>query len=243
MEGIVNELKVIPKIIIFTSSRRYKEIKGNILNLDAFDLFDINLVFDYFDPVLDELKCRNIYNFNQNCFLNNMKNNKNNNFSFEYIEESKQLILPLYLTDFLGIPNQNEIKDFNKFVLKNFSNNNEIKELIEQLFLKSKVPLQILIKYWLRAYTIESTFYSQMNIYLRERLGNQFDTYIKVLYYGLKQNYISSCIDKELFRGGIITKDELKYIINSLDKKKRISQDVFVIINLIFLLVKIKKLP
>ena len=221
MEGIVNELKVIPKIIIFTSSRRYKEIKGNILNLDAFDLFDINLVFDYFDPVLDELKCRNIYNFNQNCFLNNMKNNKNNNFSFEYIEESKQLILPLYLTDFFGIPNQNEIKDFNKFVLKNFSNNNEIKELIEQLFLKSKVPLQILIKYWLRAYTIQSTFYSQMNIYLRERLGNQFDTYIKVLYYGLKQNYISSCIDKELFRGGIITKDELKYIINSLDKKKK----------------------
>lgn len=219
MEGIVNELKVIPKILIFTSLRRYKEIKANILNLDTFDLFDINLVFDYFDPVLDELKCKNIYNFNQNCFFNNNESYKNN-FCFEYIEESRQLILPLHLTDFLGIPNQNEIKDFNIFVLENFSNNRKIKELIEQLLLKSKVPLQILIKYWLRAYTIESTFFRQMNIYLKERLGNQFDTYIKVLYYGLRQNYISSCIDKELFRGGSITKDELKYINNSLVNKK-----------------------
>ena len=219
MEGIVNELKVIPKILIFTSLRRYKEIKANILNLDTFDLFDINLVFDYFDPVLDELKCKNIYNFNQNCFFNNNESYKNN-FCFEYIQESRQLILPLHLTDFLGIPNQNEIKDFNIFVLENFSNNRKIKELIEQLLLKSKVPLQILIKYWLRAYTIESTFFRQMNIYLKERLGNQFDTYIKVLYYGLRQNYISSCIDKELFRGGSITKDELKYINNSLVNKK-----------------------
>jgi hypothetical protein len=159
MEGIVNQLKVIPKIIIFTSFRRYKEIKGNILNLDTFNLFDIDLVFDHFEPVLNELKCKNIYNFNQNCFSNNFQSNQNNNFSFEYIQESRQLILPLYLTDFLGIPNQNEIKDFNIFVLKNFSINENIKELIEQLLLKSKVPLQIMIKYWLRAYTIESAFY------------------------------------------------------------------------------------
>ena len=78
-----------------------------------------------------------------------------------------------------------------------------------------------MIKYWLRAYTIESAFYRQMNIYLKERLGNQFDTYIKVLYYCLRQNYISSYINKELFRGGVITKDELKYINNSLDNKKK----------------------
>ena len=168
-----------------------------------------------------ELKCKNTHNFNQNCFSNNFQSNQNNNFSFEYIQESRQLILPLYLTDFLGTPNQNEIKDFNIFVLKNFSINEKIKELIEQLLLKSKVPLQIMIKYWLRAYTIESAFYRQMNIYLKERLGNQFDTYIKVLYYCLRQNYISSFIDKELFRGGVITKDELKYINNSLDNKKK----------------------
>ena len=109
MEGIVNQLKVIPKIIIFTSSQRYKEIKeknkiieknkikeikGNILNLDTFNLFDIDLVFDHFEPILNELKCKNIYNFNQNCFSNNFQSNQNNNFSLEYIQESRQLILP-----------------------------------------------------------------------------------------------------------------------------------------------------
>ena len=215
---------VIPKIIIFTSKETFKKIKNHIFNLDKYDLFDINLVFDNFSPILDELKikneciCQNNYNYES-------VNQKRNYFSFEYIKEKKQLVFPLYLTDFLDIPNLNEINDFNNFLLKRFSYENgtktDIKELISQLLVKTKIPLQILIKYWLRAYTTETKFYKNMNTYLVERLGNQYDIYIKVLYHGLKQNYIIPCIDKELYRGALITKDELNYINNSLKNKKK----------------------
>ena len=224
LEGKINELMVIPKIIIFASKETFKKIKNHILNLDKYDLFDINLVFDNFSPILDELKikneciCQNNYNYES-------VNQKRNYFSFEYIKEKKQLIFTLYLTDFLDIPNLNEINDFNNFLLKRFSYENgtktDIKELISQLLVKTKIPLQILIKYWLRAYTTETKFYKNMNTYLVERLGNQYDIYIKVLYHGLKQNYIIPCIDKELYRGALITKDELNYINNSLKNKKK----------------------
>ena len=228
LESKINELLVIPKIIIFTSYKRFVKIKNHILNLDKYDLFDINLVFDNFPPILDELKIKNenIYQNNYNYNYNNENiNQKSNYFSFEYIEEKKQLVFPLYLTDFLDIPNLNEINDFNNFLLKRFSYENgtetDIKELISQLLIKTKIPLQILVKYWLRAYTTETKFYKNMNNYLVERLGNQYDIYIKVLYHGLKQNYIIPCIDKELYRGALITKDELNYINNSLKNKKK----------------------
>ena len=221
IEAIVNDLSVMPKIIIFTSSKRYIEIKQKILNLDKYDLFDINLVFEFFDPVLNELKIKenneNYINYNQAQI-----NKENENiFMFEYIKESNQLIFPLYLTEYFNIPNKNEIKDFNIFLLKNYSG---IKNLIEQLLLKTKIPIQVLIKYWLRAYTYESNFYKDMNNYLIERFGEQYDPYITILYYGLKKNYISPCIDKDLYRGGSISKDELKYINNSLAKKKKSSR-------------------
>jgi hypothetical protein len=50
----------------------------------------------------------------------------------------------------LDIPNLNEINDFNNFLLKKFSyedgTKTDIKELISQLLIKTKIPLQILVK-------------------------------------------------------------------------------------------------
>ena len=218
---ILNELKVIPKIIIFTSNEKFILIKQNILSLDKYDLFNINFVYDYFTPVLNELKVKNnIINSNINFNNNNFQKLPDKIFSFEYINDSKQLILPLYLIDFLDIPNQNHIKDFILFLLNNHSEKAEMINLINQLLINSDIPIQILIKYWLRAYSLESSFYKNMNNYLMKRLGNEYDIFIKVLYYGLKQNYITSCIDKDLYRGALIKKEELECINNYLNNKK-----------------------
>jgi surface protein len=218
LEGVVNELKVIPKNIIFTSNKRYIEIKQNIINFDKYDLFDINLVFDVFNPILEELKIKREYIIGKNNLSTTEK--QKNNFIFDYIKESNELIFLLYFMDSVEAPNQNEIKDFNKFLLKEFGNNKEMENLIEQLLLKAKIPIQILVKYYLHAYTLETNFYKYMNTYLIQRLGVQYDPYIKLVYYGLKQNYISSCANNKLYRGSIITKFELKYIEDSLKKKK-----------------------
>ena len=53
-----------------------------------------------------------------------------------------------------------------------------------------------------------------------ERVGEQYDTYIKVLYYGLNQKYITSVIDQDLYRGALISKEELKCIDIYLKNKK-----------------------
>ena len=221
---IINELNVIPEIIIFTSSKRYKLIKENIFNLDKYNLFNNNLVFSFFEPVLKQLKReRNInYSYYQDNNEGNLLQKDECHFTFEYIQESKQLIFPLYLFDYyLDPPNQNQIEEFNKLLLSNYGDVSELKELIEQLLLNIKIPFQILIKYWLRAYTMETNFYKTMNKELRERSSNRYDILIKVLYHGLNQKYITPFIENNLYRGSSITKKELQYIIKSLNQKQK----------------------
>ena len=72
--------------------------------------------------------------------------------------------------------------------MDNFSGHLKMKELANQLLLNINIPCEILIKYWLRAYTSDSKFYKKMNDYLIRKLGNDYDTYIKVVYNALNIN-------------------------------------------------------
>ena len=216
-EKIIGEIKINPIIIIFTSSRKLKLIKQNILSLDNFNLFDINLVFDDFDKIISKFE-------SQNEYMPNLIDSpiiyepNDNSFSFEYIKELKDLIFPLSFIEFMEIPNKNEIIEFNHFLLDNYYK--EMSNLIEQLLVDVKIPIQILVKFWLRAYSLESNFYREMNYSLRRKLGNDFDIYIKTLYQGLLTKSINPFIEQILYRGSKINKKELDYINNSLKNKK-----------------------
>ena len=95
-----------------------------------------------------------------------------------------------------------------------------MKKLIDQLILEIKVPCEILVKYWLRAYTLETYFYKEMNNYLTRNAGEDFDIYIRVLYHSLLIKAIIPSIYRNLYRGAKIKTDELNYIDNSLKNKK-----------------------
>ena len=51
----INKIKVIPEIIIFTSYKRFEQIKINSYN-ENFILFDNNLIYCDFGPVKQQLK-------------------------------------------------------------------------------------------------------------------------------------------------------------------------------------------
>ena len=84
-----------------------------------------------------------------------------------------------------------------------------MKELITQLLLNINIPCEILVKYWLRAYTLESNFYKKMNDYLKRKLGNDYDTYIKVVYNALHINSIVPSEEKILYLGAKINIKEI----------------------------------
>lgn len=117
-----------------------------------------------------------------------------------------------------------------------------MKNLIDQQLINVEIPLKILVKYWIRAYIAETKFYKNMNFLLLERKledkednsndSTDFDIFIRVLYKGLLNKSNNPLIDKNLYRRSIIKKEELEYIKDSLNKKKRVFQDVYVITKL-----------
>ena len=216
LEKNINIIKVLPVIMIFTRLRNVKSIKNNKIN-NNFKLFDIDLVFYTFDQIKNQLKIKNVYSPNN---IETTKFENDETFSFESITKKEDLILPLYYPDFIDYPSKNEIIEFNKFLLDRYSKTSKLKEIIEQLFLNIKIPCEILFKYWIRAYTAQSNFCYEMNNNLERKLGKDYEIVIKVLYNGLKKEYIKPFTERNLYRGARIKKSELEYIKKSFENKK-----------------------
>ena len=218
-ERIISEILICPTIIIFTSTKKLNLIKKNLLNLTNFHFYDINLVFDFFFEVENKLLSQIKYEPNPKPIINYKNDDKC--FTFEYINELRDLIFPLKLIEFIEFPSKIEIMEFNQFLLDNYCQNNKsLNELTKQLLIDTKIPIQILVKYWIRIYTIESPFYHEMNFTLNEKKNNDFDVYIRVLYQGLITKSIKPLIDQILYRGSKINIKEKNYILESLSKKK-----------------------
>ena len=88
--------------------------------------------------------------------------------------------------------------------------NNEINYLIEPLNILKYVPLEIVCKYWIRIYTIESIFYKEINNKLMNLEIKFYHIYIRTLYFGLESNSFSSNINDKLYRGSIINENEIE---------------------------------
>ena len=213
---IINEIEILPEILIFTNDERFIQIKKDLNNLKC-SLFDVNSVFTSFDALEKRIKMKNSY---ISRIIKPIKIEDDEIFSFEYIKESKEQIFPLFLADHVEYPTKDEIFKFNKFLLDKFSSSKEFKLLIQQLFVNIKIPCEILIKYYLRAWTLESSFYKEMNYCLNRHLGKDYETYIKVVYHGLLNGCIHPANERKVFGGTRIKKIELDYIKNAFKNKK-----------------------
>ena len=71
---------------------------------------------------MENLKFPKTINDEQSTTKNDQNTNKNDDiFTFEYIQESKELIFPIYCSKSIGYPTKHEISDFNKFLLNKYS--------------------------------------------------------------------------------------------------------------------------
>ena len=55
------------------------------------------------------------------------------------------------------------MNNYNKYIYEKYSNNKHIRRLFEQIILLKNIPIELLSKYYIRAYTMESNFYKDIN--------------------------------------------------------------------------------
>ena len=130
--------------------------------------------------------------------------------TFEYLESEEDLLAPALYKDI--ITNEKitleHCKNFHNFILS--FNERGLNNLIKNLDLFKYIPFEILCKYWVRCYTIESDFYKILNNQLmKSKLPFNYKTYIKILYTGVEINSLKSYSGKYLYRGSTTNKIEI----------------------------------
>ena len=218
IETFQNNLKniyILPKIIIFTENKEEfinKNIKYKKLINNSF----------YNSGIKTNIK--EINNFILNSMhkkkeLLNIKEDKQ--LSFEQIDCKEKLLLPIYYKTLIGLSQNDNIEQFTKSLCNKYCNkNNELDIIFNSLNTTSDIPIEILSKYYAKAYIDQdSHFYNDINKDLIEKNQNNYLSYIKVLYEGIKLQSLQLSNDKMLYHGSILLNKDIEKMKNYLNNK------------------------
>ena len=246
-------LKCVPNVFILTSDRFKNDLNNRVINInDKYTKKEtLNYVDDGFynkggvfsgvkamtEKISKIDKENNINLNNSEAYENNKTSNKDSNqkmFTFQ-IKSKEDLIIPSVCNQFLSY-NENDnkkIKDFlNDLMKKDYKEKEEnvvivnvndlIKPLINLLDVKN-FPEQILIKYLVYIYSLNTGFYKDMNKYLSTE-GKQgiYEVFISLMYRGLYLNVFAKNQEYnklKLYRAQLMNKEEVSRIKNLFEKK------------------------
>ena len=211
----INEMYCAPKIIVFTMN------KDSFLDYNE-DFDDEQNKFYTFGGIatkFDEVK----------MFLQNKKEPEKKNdryeepqLTFDYIDSKEKLTLPLFFKALIeNIPKIN-IYNYNLNLYETYKNiDHKAIKLLEKITSRQNIPIEILSKYYVRFYSAETPFYHDMNENLRRNRREEYLTFIKTLYEGIKLKALELYNDNEyLYRGCAISNNEIEHILNYLKDKK-----------------------
>ena len=119
--------------------------------------------------------------------------------------------------------NVNSLDNFDnttKYIYNQYSNNNQIFYLFSQIIDLKSIPIELLCKYYVRIYTLNSNFNQDINKHLLEGKLNIFENYIKILYEGIKLEILKTPEEKYLYHLTKFNNEEIIKIKNNLENKK-----------------------
>ena len=139
--------------------------------------------------------------------------------TFEYIYSQNQLVLPYLYTELVSKDkvSDNDIQIFKNFIVNNYTEK-QIKNLILPMLNIKGIPHEIISKYFLRIYTENTSFYREMNRLLMKREGQDYQTFIDIMFEGLLNKSISISEDDNLYRATRMSRKEIDDIMKKYEE-------------------------
>ena len=226
----LKDIYVIPKIIVFTFHKELFINKNkqyiNLINHPYYNYGGTQTTFDEIKKFLYEQK--NKIQLNKEEYNKQIKKYENldakrnlERMTFEYIDCREKLMLPLFFQSLSEKNPSEKIENYTISIYEKYSKKNEnIYNLLDQIKSLEDIPIELLAKYYIRAYTIESDFYKDINTELGlSKISNNLP-FIKVLYEAIKLKSLTLASDKELYRGSKMSYKEIEKIKEYLKNKK-----------------------
>ena len=215
LKDILGDIFIIPKIIVFTSN------KEEFLKYNK-DFDEKKNTFYNFGGIKTSFK--EIQDFLMKPIKIEEKNEKNknleNNLTFEYIDCKEKLVLPLLYKSLIENASKENMEEYTKYIYNKYGTNEDIDKLLNSIKYIKDIPIQLLSKYYTRLYTIESQFYYDINKELRGNDKDKYLSYIKILYESIKLKSLPLASNNILYRGSLISDEEIKKIKEYLSVKK-----------------------
>jgi V8-like Glu-specific endopeptidase len=208
----IKDIYVAPKIILFMSNQEKKNINFNKEYLKKEFIF---FTFGGIVTTIQEIK-----KFLNNEIAPKKRKSEKNEYIFEIIDKNEKLLLPINIKLSMESISTEEMENYTTFLYNIYSKDNYyIKQFLGQIESMQNIQLEILSKYYARFSTSNCYFYYDMNKDLKCNKFENYLTYIKVLYEGVKLKSLASDNSSILYRCSIISIDELKLMKNILMKK------------------------
>ena len=139
---------------------------------------------------------------------------------FDYIDDIEQLIIPIFHKVLIDM----SYDSFDYYTLSMYDefskDNSNIKKLLNQVICFKRPPIEILCKYYIRAYTMKSPLYGNLNQDLRKKIITKNLPFIKLLYADLKLKSLPLAINQHLYRGTGISDKEIVKLKDYIKNKK-----------------------
>ena len=208
-ERCVDDINIIPKIIIFT---------GNINNFNSYNFdkthfnhpfYNIGGVVDDIDTLMEFIK-KSINKYNSEFDGDNKKRIKNEELIFQSILNKNELVLPIYYGKYLKNVSEEEIDNFNKKIFKDYEsiNNEPTGFIFSQLSEAGNIPIKLLTKFWLRAYSLQTSFTDNMN---KNLINNNYNDYLPIIHqlYKAANECFFDDRHSKLYKGIIVRKGNI----------------------------------
>ena len=203
-----SDLYIIPKIIVFTSDKNLKNIENINEELYNGKFYKFGGIYVNFSSIK-----KFIVNSTKN-FVTTINENKNDNMDYDLINNKEQLLLPLLFKSLIGSPSNDEVKHLNEELDNNYGQKSkEIQILFNSIKNMNNIPLELLSKYY-------SKIYYDDNLKLEEN-SEEYLTYVKVLYEGIKLKSLPLTSNNVLYSGSLLTQEFIETIKESVINKKK----------------------
>ena len=220
----LGKITVIPKIVIF--SEKGEEHFHNIYKYENDDPF---FQFCKIKATYDELKSI-INKKDNNSQSKKFELDKVDQLTFDEVDTKEKLALHLFYKVLIDNTDIKYIDNFTKDLYNKYQENEPLlKNLFDPIMETKNIPIELLSKYYIRAFTLETNFYSDMNEDLR-KIDNKkisfYLIYIKYLYESIEYNIFPLVKQTKLFRGSLLTNSEIDKLKNFLEKNKDNNNDL-----------------
>ena len=209
-----------PKIIIL-SNEKYKFIESNKDYQDKKnEFYKYGGVASNFEDIIKFIEANNEQILQEECDTEKINNANEIQLTFEYIDCKEKLMLPLFFKVLIDKNVNDYTKKYNDKLYYLYSDEkSELKLLLGSIKSLNNIPIEILSKYYARLYTANSKFHRNINKDLGLNKIENYLLFIRTLYEGVKLKSLPLANNNILYRGSLISNEEIKKIKGYLSKK------------------------